>query len=140
VHRISHHNARNRESTRQPSQGAQVVPAVVTPLECQHRLRSKSQLVGHGDPDAPVADVEAEIAGLWGRFQLATPGFQLKAWLRMLTFTAIRFLLRFRVCSREKFLRKSLLVPTRIFRPAPRIKSPHSSLLEGAYVHDLIRH
>jgi hypothetical protein len=54
----------------------------VMPLQCQHRLRRQAQLIGHCHPNAPVADVEAEITRLWGRFQNSTPDYQLSAPLR----------------------------------------------------------
>jgi hypothetical protein len=45
----------------------------VLPLERQHRLRGEAQCVGDSDADAPVADVESEIAGDGRAFQSATP-------------------------------------------------------------------
>ena len=44
-----------------------------TPLQGQDRLSCKPQLVGHGNPDAAIADVETEIAK--DSFQLLAPGF-----------------------------------------------------------------
>jgi hypothetical protein len=49
----------------------------VPPLQRQHRLRRQPQLVRHSHPDAAIADVEAEIAGML--FQCDAPGYQLKA-------------------------------------------------------------
>lgn len=82
VHRVAHHDARHRKPPRQPSQGAQVLPPVVTPLQGQHGLRRQAQLVRHSHPNAPVTDVEAEITRLRGRFQSATPAYKLNAQLR----------------------------------------------------------
>jgi hypothetical protein len=47
----------------------------VAPLQRQNRLRRQSQLVRHGHADAAIADVEAEITGMEGGFQLFAPGF-----------------------------------------------------------------
>ncbi len=60
---------------RQPGQGAQVLAAVVTPFQGQHRLCGQSQFVRHGHTDAAIADVEGEITRLV--FQFRSPGFQL---------------------------------------------------------------
>jgi len=38
-------------------------------------LRREAQLVGDGNTDAPVADVEGEVARVRGGFQLLAPGF-----------------------------------------------------------------
>ena len=67
MHGIPHHNARHAE------------PAIVPPLQRQHRLRRQPQFVRHSHPDAPIADVETEIARLRCGVQLSAPGYQLKA-------------------------------------------------------------
>ncbi len=48
---------------------------LLPPLQRQHRLRRQAQLVRHGHADAAIADIEAEIAGMRGGFQLLAPGF-----------------------------------------------------------------
>lgn len=48
-----------------------------TPLQGQDWLGSEAQFVRHSNPDAAVADVEAEIAK--DSFQLLAPSFQLSA-------------------------------------------------------------
>lgn len=40
------------------------------PLQRQHRLGCQSQLVRDGHADAAIANIEAEIAGVRGGFQL----------------------------------------------------------------------
>jgi hypothetical protein len=45
----------------------------MTALQRQHRLRRQPQFVGDGDADAAIADIEAEVAGMKGGFQLLAP-------------------------------------------------------------------
>jgi len=65
---IAHDNADHCKATREPGQGAQIVAGdagrVASPLKRQHRLGGEAQLVGDGDADAAVADVQAEKAWL----------------------------------------------------------------------------
>jgi hypothetical protein len=42
----------------------------VTPLQCQYRLGGKSQFVRNGHADAAIADIEGEVTGMRGGFQL----------------------------------------------------------------------
>jgi hypothetical protein len=77
MHRIAHHNAHHSKSPAKTRQRAQVLPAVVTPLQRQHRLRRQPQRIRHSHSDAAIADVETEIARM--SFQFSAPGFQFKA-------------------------------------------------------------
>jgi hypothetical protein len=72
---IAYHDAHDIEAPRQPRQRAQVFALVVTPLERQYRLGGQPQFVGHGHADAAIANIEAEVAGMRGGFQLLAPGF-----------------------------------------------------------------
>ena len=72
MHRIAHYDAHDAKAAAEAGQRAQVVAAVVLPLQRQNRLRGQAQLVRDGYADAAVADVEAEIAN---SFQLFAPGF-----------------------------------------------------------------
>jgi len=73
MHGIAYHNAYDAKAPAEARQGAQIVAAVVMPLQRQHRLRGQAQFVRDGNTDAAVADVEAKIAGMGGRFQLPAP-------------------------------------------------------------------
>jgi hypothetical protein len=60
------------EAAREAGQRAQVFTAIVAALEGQNRLRRQTEFVRDSDADAPVADVEGEIAN---SFQLLAPSF-----------------------------------------------------------------
>jgi hypothetical protein len=72
VHRVSHHDADDAKAAAEARQRAEIVAAIVPPLQRQNRLRRKAQPVRDSYADAAVADVEAEIAN---SFQLLAPGF-----------------------------------------------------------------
>jgi hypothetical protein len=71
VHRIAHHDTHYPKPPRQPGQRPHVFPRTVFPLQRQHRLRRKPQLIGHSHANAPVADIQSEIARL--SFQAVLP-------------------------------------------------------------------
>ena len=71
MHRVSDDDAHNAKPPRQPCQGAEVFARTAFPLQRQNRLRRQAQFVRHSHPDAAVAYVEAEIAGLG--FQCIAP-------------------------------------------------------------------
>jgi hypothetical protein len=75
MHGIAHHDARHSKPPAEPRQRAQILAAIMPPLQCQHRLRSQPQLVRHRHADAAVADIEAEVTGMENSFQLLAPGF-----------------------------------------------------------------
>jgi hypothetical protein len=81
VNGVAHHDAGDAEAAGQTGQRTKVLSGNAgrwaTPLQGQHRLGGKAQLVGDSDADAAVADVETEIAGNW--LQLPAPSFQLLA-------------------------------------------------------------
>jgi hypothetical protein len=72
---VAHHDAHHFKPPAEPRQRVQVLALVMTPLQRQYRLRRQLQLVRHRHADAAVADIEAEIAGMRGGFQLLAPGF-----------------------------------------------------------------
>ena len=69
----------NGEAPAETGQRAQVFAVVVTALDGEHGLRREAELIGDGDADAAVADVEAEITMLGTGFQFLAPSYQLKA-------------------------------------------------------------
>jgi hypothetical protein len=75
MHGIPHHDACDSIPPAEPRQRAQILAAIMPPLQCQHRLRSQPQLVRHRHADAAVADIEAEVTGMENSFQLLAPGF-----------------------------------------------------------------
>jgi hypothetical protein len=81
MHWIANHDPHHAKPPGQSRQRPQVLPGNArrrpSPLQRQHRLGGKPQLVRHSNPDAAIADVESEIAG--NRSQLVTPGFQISA-------------------------------------------------------------
>ena len=62
MQRIPDNNAGHTKPPGEPRNRAEIVALIAPPLESQHRLRRQAQFVGHGDADAPVAEVESEIA------------------------------------------------------------------------------
>jgi hypothetical protein len=48
----------------------------------KHRLRGQPQLIGDSHSNAAIADVEAKIARMRDRLQLAAPDLILKCWAR----------------------------------------------------------
>jgi hypothetical protein len=75
MHRVANHDAHYAKATAEARQRAEIVAAIVPPLQRQHRLRRQAQLVRDRYADAAVADIEAEIAGMKGGFQLLAPGY-----------------------------------------------------------------
>jgi hypothetical protein len=77
VQRIPNDDAGHGIPPSQPCQRAQVVPgcaaAAALPLQRQHWLGRQAQFVGHGHPDAAVAHVEREKAGMRVGFQILAP-------------------------------------------------------------------
>jgi len=78
VHRVSHHDADDAKAAAEARQRAEIVAAIVPPLQRQHRLRRQAQLVRDSYADAAVADVEAEITN---SFQLFAPASSLSSGL-----------------------------------------------------------
>lgn len=77
MQRIADNNAGHIESPGQPRDGAQVFPPAAAALQRQNGLCGKAQFVGHGHPDAAVADVEAEESRWSGSLQINYSGNQL---------------------------------------------------------------
>lgn len=67
---IADHDSRHAEAPAEAGQRAKVLARVVTPLQGKDRLRGQPQLVRDGDADALRANVEREIAGVGGGFQI----------------------------------------------------------------------
>ena len=74
MHGVANYDARYAESPRQPGQGTQVFAWTASSLQRQHRLRREPQFIRHSYPDTAIANVKAEIAGLWGSYQFLAPG------------------------------------------------------------------
>jgi hypothetical protein len=71
--RVSYDNAHDVEPPRQPCERTQVLAGAAFAFERQDRLRGNAQFVRHGYADAAVANVEAEVAGFGGSFQVPGP-------------------------------------------------------------------
>ena len=68
VHRIPHHNPHHPKPPRNPRQGSQIIARIALSLQSHHRLSRQPEFIRHSHPDAPIADVQSEIARL--SFQL----------------------------------------------------------------------
>ncbi len=79
MQRIAHYNTHDPKAPRQPCQRAQIFALVVPSDKRQDRLRGQPQLIGDGNADAAIADIEAQIARMEGSFQLSAPDLQLAA-------------------------------------------------------------
>jgi hypothetical protein len=69
VQGIADHNACDRISTREPGERAEIFARIAAARERHDGLRGQPQLVRYGNADAPVADVECEVAGVGMRGQ-----------------------------------------------------------------------
>jgi hypothetical protein len=78
MHRVADHDAHDAKAAAETGQRAQVVAAIVLPLQRQDRLRRQAQFVRDRYADAAVADVEAEITN---SFQLFAPASSLSSGL-----------------------------------------------------------
>jgi hypothetical protein len=74
---VADHNAHHGKAAGEAGEGAEVVAgdagADAFALESEDGLGGEAQLVGDGDADASVADVEAEKTGMRGGFQVSAP-------------------------------------------------------------------
>lgn len=66
---IADDNAGDAKAAGEASERAQVFARVTPAFERQHRLRSKTQLVGDGYSDTAIADVKGEVAKWCGSLQ-----------------------------------------------------------------------
>jgi hypothetical protein len=67
---VSDHNTGRAEAPRQSSQGAEIFPPAATSFQGEDGLRGEAQFIGYSNADAPIADVETEIAGSIGGLQV----------------------------------------------------------------------
>jgi len=72
MNRVAHYDADDAKAAAEARQRAEIVAAIVPPLQRQNRLRRQAQFVRDRYADAAAADVEAEIAN---SFQLLAPSF-----------------------------------------------------------------
>jgi hypothetical protein len=72
MNRVAHYDADDTKAAAEARQRAEIVAAIVPPLQRQNRLRRQAQFVRDRYADAAAADVEAEIAN---SFQLLAPSF-----------------------------------------------------------------
>ena len=77
--RVANYDADDLKPAREAGQGAEVVALTSLALEGEHRLGRESEFVADSDANAAIADVEGEIAGMGGKFQVLAPIVQLKA-------------------------------------------------------------
>ena len=70
MHGVAYHDPHHPEAPAEPRQRTEILAPVVPPLQRHNRLRRQTKLIRHGHADAAIADIEAEIAGMWGSFQL----------------------------------------------------------------------
>ena len=62
ANRLAHNDAGNSKSPAQTGQRPQVFSRIAPPLQRQHWLRRKPQLIGDGNADASVANVQRQVA------------------------------------------------------------------------------
>jgi hypothetical protein len=59
ANRIADDDSRYPESTRQPAEGTKILAAAAFSFERKNRLGRHPELIGDGDTDPPIADVQA---------------------------------------------------------------------------------
>jgi hypothetical protein len=74
VKRIAHHDSGHGEAPRQPRQRAEILARIAIPLQGENRLHRDAEFVADGNANAPIADVEGQIAGMGSGFQVAFLG------------------------------------------------------------------
>jgi hypothetical protein len=73
MNRVADDDSGDFEAAAEPGEGAQIVAGVALAFQRENRLRGQAQRIRDRNPDAPVADVESEIAGFGSGFQRAAP-------------------------------------------------------------------
>ena len=61
IQRVADHHLGTSILAHQPGQGAKILPPILT-HQSEHRLRGEPKLVGDGDADTAIADIEAQNA------------------------------------------------------------------------------
>jgi hypothetical protein len=106
--RVADDDSGDFETATETSERAQIVSRIAFAFQREHRLRGQAQCIRNRNPDAPVADVESEIAGFEGCFQCAAPALQLITLKAADAFSATHHHHRARPLYRFHFSRKSV--------------------------------